>query len=242
MLTIIKVIILLGILIIIHEFAHLTVAKLCGVKILEFSIGFGPLLLKKGGKETTYSIRLIPLGGYVNMFGMDDKNCKQEGSYQNLSTFKKILILLAGSFVNILFGLIIYFILILHTSGIEIALQATNTFLFSLFDSIKMLFTGAVTPDQLIGPIGITELVGKTEGIKEFIYLTALISLSLGITNLLPVPPLDGSKIVIVLFEKIINKQLKEETEIIIQFIGFVLLLMLSIYVAYNDIIRAIGN
>ena len=59
--TIIKIVILLGFLILIHELGHFLVAKLCNVKVNEFAIGFGPTILKKQGKETKYAIRLIPL-------------------------------------------------------------------------------------------------------------------------------------------------------------------------------------
>lgn len=240
MITIIKVIVLLGFLVIIHEFAHFIVAKMCGVKILEFSVGFGPLLLSKEKNGTLYALRLIPLGGYVSMFGMDQKNCKEEGSYQNISSFKKILILLAGSAMNIVFGLLIYFILVYQMYDLQIAFNATKNFTFSLFDSVKMLFTGGISPDQLTGPIGITTMISQTVELNEFIYLMALISLSLGITNLLPIPPLDGSKILIVLFEIIRRKPLKDETELKIQFIGFMFIILLSIYVAYNDVIRVL--
>jgi len=214
------------------------VAKWCKVKVTEFSVGFGPLIYSINGKETQYSLRIIPLGGYVNLLGMDDKNCELEGSYQKATALKKILILLAGSIVNILFGLIIYFILALLISNFGVALRATGNFVLSLLDSIKMLFTGAINVDQLMGPIGITELVGETTHFSEFIYLMAVISLSLGITNLLPIPPLDGNKILLVIFEVIRGKKLKENTEIKIQLIGFLFLITLSIYVAYNDVLR----
>ena len=86
--------------------------------------------------------------------------------------------------------------------------------------------------------MGISEAVSKTKGIEEFIYLLALISLSLGVTNLLPFPPLDGGKIVILLIEGIRRKPLKESVEVKIQLAGFCLLIALSIYVTYNDILR----
>ena len=109
--TIIKVIFLLGILVIIHEAAHMFAAKLCKVKVLEFSIGFGPQLWHKQGKETKYSVRAIPLGGYVNMLGMDDESTEQ-GSYRNASVLKRIFIASAGGIINILFGLVVFFFLV----------------------------------------------------------------------------------------------------------------------------------
>lgn len=77
-----------------------------------------------------------------------------------------------------------------------------------------MLFTGKVGANQLMGPIGISDMVAKTDGIADFIYLLALISLSLGVTNLLPFPPLDGGKIVIYLIEAIRRKPISEKLEI----------------------------
>ncbi|MCI8486166.1 MAG: hypothetical protein HFJ20_03545 [Clostridia bacterium] len=75
-------------------------------------------------------------------------------------------------------------------------------------------------------------------GIKDYIYIISLISLSLGITNLLPFPPLDGGKIVILLIEWIRRKPLKEKTEMSIQMLGFSILIVLSLYITYNDILR----
>ena len=83
-------------------------------------------------------------------------------------------------------------------------------------------------------------MVAETTGIFDFMYLLATVSLSLGITNLLPFPPLDGGKIIIYLIEAIRKKALKEEVEIKIQKIGFAILIMLSIYVAFNDVLRII--
>ena len=90
----------------------------------------------------------------------------------------------------------------------------------------------------MMGPVGISEVVAKTNGFYEFIYMLALISLSLGITNLLPIPALDGGKILILIIELIRKKPLKEQTEINIQLLGFAILIALSIYVTYNDVLR----
>lgn len=114
----------------------------------------------------------------------------------------------------------------------------TTDFSLSIIDNLKMMFTGNVGVDQLMGPVGISEVVSKTQSIVEFIYMLALISLSLGVTNLLPFPPLDGGKIVILLIEAIRKKPMKENTEIAIQMVGFCLIIGLAIYVTYNDILR----
>ena len=89
-----------------------------------------------------------------------------------------------------------------------------------------------------MGPVGISEVVAKTNGIREFFEMMALISLSLGVTNLLPIPALDGGKILILIIEAIRRKPLKQETEINIQLLGFAILIGIFLLVTYNDILR----
>lgn len=114
----------------------------------------------------------------------------------------------------------------------------TNEFLLSIFDNLKMLFTGKVGVDQMVGPVGISNIVSKTEEFKEYIYMLALISLSLGITNLLPIPALDGGKLLLLILEAIRRKPLKEEVELSIQLLGFTILIAFSIFITYRDIIN----
>lgn len=246
----IKIIFLLGFLILIHEGGHFLVAKLCKVKVKEFSIGFGKKIWQKQKKETKYTIRIIPLGGYVSMEGEDEES-DEEGSFSKASIGKRLAIVLAGATVNILFGIIVYFILI-STIGIQFADpakdtilnrlyyggKATGSFMLAILESIKMLFTGGLATDQMVGIVGISEIVVQTSGLVNYINLLAVISISLGITNLLPIPALDGGKIVILLIEAIRRKPMKIETEAQIQLIGFSILLALTIFVTYNDIVR----
>ena len=406
----IKIIILLGFLILIHEAGHFTVAKLCKIKVNEFAIGFGPTIWKKQGKETKYAIRLVPLGGFVSMEGEEERS-EDARSFSQASIPKRIAIVIAGALVNIIFAIVVYFILtatagtfvsnevddviqgyaaeevgiqandkIIEIDGAKIkskydlnkslensngeeikvkverngkvldinmkptevksrvtgiylddkckivamdkgsiaekqGIQAndkiikinnqevngdtnkalemirsenentiqltvkrgnqeinieltpeyvsnyflgvnlkqapdnlinrcinggmeTSQFLLSIVDNLKQLFTGNVGVDQMMGPVGISEVVAKTDGFREFIQLMALISLSLGITNLLPIPALDGGKILILIIEAIRRKPLKQQTEINIQLLGFSILIALSLYVTYNDILR----
>ncbi|MGN1301900.1 MAG: site-2 protease family protein, partial [Clostridia bacterium] len=114
----------------------------------------------------------------------------------------------------------------------------TVEFSVSIIDNVKQLFTGNVGVDQLTGPVGISEVVVKTENTSQFIYILALISLSLGVTNLLPVPPLDGGKILLVLIEAIIRRPIKENINVAIQMTGFFLIMGLAIIVTYNDVLR----
>ena len=235
-----KIIFLLGFLIFIHEGGHFLVAKLCRVKVNEFAIGFGPTIWKKQGKETKYALRAIPLGGFVNMEGEEEYSDK-EGSFSKASIPKRIAIVAAGALVNIVFGLIIYFILVsILYKDILIALQATGGFLTSLGEGIKMIFTGHVSVDDLSGPVGISGIVAKTTTVINYFYIMAVISVSLGVTNLLPIPALDGGKIFILIIEAIRRKPLKQETEIRFQLLGFSLIIALPLYVTYNDILKFI--
>lgn len=414
LLTILKIIFILGFLIFIHEGGHFIVAKLCKIRVNEFAIGFGPVIFKKQGKETLFQLRLIPLGGFCNMEGEEERS-EVEGSFSKASIPKRIAVVAAGGLVNIIFALLIYFTLMscvgnnvsnvidtvvpnysAQTAGLqendkilkidgkkiknkadldealeqsngnelsilierdgkeqelkikpteekynytgiavntsndkltEIAalypnspgekqgLQAkdiiiaindnpvennaqklvdyinlsigekikftverngenvnitimpdvmsnyllgvnlkmaennfinniyyaffdTGEFAISIVDNLRLLFSGGVSIDQLMGPVGISDVVAQTNGLADFIYILALISISLGFTNLLPFPPLDGGKIVILLIEAIRRKPLKEKTEINIQLVGFIFLMALMVYVTYNDILR----
>ena len=123
----IKIIFLLGFLILIHEGGHCIVAKLCKVKVNEFAIGFGKIIWQKQGKETKYSIRLIPLGGFCSMEGRTEES-DEAGSFSKASVWKRMAIVIAGATVNILFGILVYFILV-STVGIQFVDPAKDTFL-----------------------------------------------------------------------------------------------------------------
>lgn len=114
----------------------------------------------------------------------------------------------------------------------------TKNFIIAIAKEISQLFTGKISTDQMAGPVGISSMIAETKGIGEYIYLLALISLSLGVTNLLPFPPLDGGKIVLLLIEAITRKPISEKIEIGLQLAGFALLIGLSIFITYNDILR----
>lgn len=330
----IKIIFLLGLLVFIHEGGHFIVAKLCKVRVNEFAIGFGKTIWKKQGKETVYELKLIPLGGFVRMEGEESKS-SLAGSFSNASIPKRIAIVIAGGMVNIIFGLIVYFILTCYSgnfvsnvvdsvipnysaemvgiqendkivkinnkniitkkdindilqnlNGEEITVliernnekieyklvpieieygknqkmyvlgvnmkQVENTFLnrlyyggydtykfsISIVDNVKQLLTGNINKDEVMGPVGISNVVSQTHGVENYIYIIALISLSLGVTNLMPFPPLDGGKIVLLLIEAFRRKPINQDIENYIQITGFVILITASIFITFNDVVR----
>ena len=329
--NIIKIAFLLGFLVTIHEGGHFLMAKLFKIKVEEFSIGFGPRIITKQGKETLYSISLIPFGGYVRMLGEEERS-DDPRSFNNSKLWKRMMVVLAGPIVNICFALLVYFVLVLSSGlvvtteiasilpdasesvksslqvgdriiqingekvksrqdmskalllndgqeveiivmrngekqtyrvipvdydgvyilGLEMtkkdnptvmervsyAGNETSEFFTSIGDSLKMLVTGRVGMDQMTGPVGISKMVVETNGLYNFVYLLALVSLSLGVTNLLPIPALDGGRLLILVVEGIRRKPLPEEMEYRLISLGFTFIILLSLYVTYNDIFR----
>lgn len=112
----------IGVMIIIHELGHYILAKINGVKVLEFAIGFGPKIISHQGKETLFSIGLLPIGGYVNMLGSidydskdddkdDDKQIEEEPEdryFKNKSPLQRFSIIIAGPLMNILLSIVLF--------------------------------------------------------------------------------------------------------------------------------------
>ncbi len=107
---IIAAIIAFGVLIIIHEIGHFTMAKLNGIKVEEFSIGMGPNLFGIKGKETEYHIRLLPIGGYVKMLG-DEGESDDPGAFNNKSPLRKLSVVIAGPIMNFVLGVVLFAII-----------------------------------------------------------------------------------------------------------------------------------
>lgn len=160
----------------------------------------------------------------------EEEQSDNEGSFSRASIPKRIAIVMAGATVNIIFAIFVYAII----NGIT----KTDELIIQVGESLKLLFTGKIGIDQMTGPVGISSIVAKTSGIVEFFELMAVISLSLGVTNLLPIPALDGGKILILIIEAIRRKPLNQQTELNIQLLGFAIIIGLSLIVTYNDILR----
>ncbi len=112
-----------GCLIFIHEFGHFIAARLFGVTIKEFSIGMGPKIFSKVSKKngTAYSLRLLPIGGYVSMEGEDEAS-EDINAFGNKAVWKRIIITVAGAAMNILLGIVIMFVMVFATKSL-----ASNT-------------------------------------------------------------------------------------------------------------------
>lgn len=126
--------------------------------------------------------------------------------------------------------------------GIKNGVKSTWEMTVMMVDTFRMLFSGEVSVKELSGPVGIVYMVNDTAkmGIMYLFYLTALISLNLAIVNMLPLPALDGGRLILIIIRKITGKAITDEMEGKIHFIGIMLLFALMIYVTWNDIIRFI--
>ena len=105
---IVLAIIAFGVLILVHEGGHFFAARLCGVKVNEFAIGMGPKILKKQGKETLFTLRLLPFGGFCALEG-EDEETGDERAFAAKPKWQRIVILCAGAAMNFLIGLIMLF-------------------------------------------------------------------------------------------------------------------------------------
>ena len=113
---ILAAILIFGVLIAVHEFGHFAAAKLCGVRVNEFSLGMGPLIWHKETGETQYSLRLLPIGGFCAMEG-EDESSSDERALNRQGFFKQLVIFAAGSFMNFLAGFLIILALYSGAAG-----------------------------------------------------------------------------------------------------------------------------
>lgn len=108
--SILTFVFVLGIIVLVHELGHLISAKIFGVYCKEFAIGMGPKLFSRKGKETVYSIRLLPFGGFVSMLGeegVEAEGIAPERSIQKIAPLKRIVVMLSGIFMNFILALVV---------------------------------------------------------------------------------------------------------------------------------------
>ncbi len=316
--------------ILLHELGHFTVAKLVGIKVKEFAIGMGPTVFNTKKGETKYSLRLLPIGGYVSMEG-EDEDSNDPRSFNKASVFSRMAVLIAGSFMNFVLAIIVLSIVSFNTGmpttiienttkdspaqmagivkgdeiiaidnvkidnweqvideignksqnkqfeinvlrdgekfnfdvtpkvennrmiiGIETKMeksvsgaikggfQKNGMILNAMFDFVKMAFRGQVSTRDLSGPVGVISIVGEAAktGFTDVLLILGFISVNLGFFNLLPIPALDGSRLIFLFIELVRGKPISPEKENFVHIIGFVLLIGLMIIVTYRDLIR----
>ena len=113
MTTVIATIFVFGLLVLVHELGHFITAKLTGMRVSEFAIGFGPKLLWKKSGETEYSVRAIPLGGFNKIDGMDPEEEQDERGFSRKPVWARALVIAAGSVMNFVLPVLLFTIVFL---------------------------------------------------------------------------------------------------------------------------------
>ncbi|MCL5024442.1 MAG: RIP metalloprotease RseP [Nitrospirae bacterium] len=349
--TFIYALVLLGILIFVHELGHFLFAKLANVKVLKFSLGFGPKVLGRKFGETEYQISAVPLGGYVKMLGEEsgDEITDEDRlrAYNFQPVWKRVLIVLAGPVFNILSAAVIFIMIfmsgvpallpevgevvpgspaasagltkgdnIVEVNGVPIRrwdemteiihknpgvkidakvkrdgrildvsltperkdvpdifgekkevgligikpsggtftekespvgalrLGVERTWDISVLTivSIVKLIQRVIPAETIGGPILIFQMAGQqaSYGAVSFFSFLAIISINLGVLNLLPIPMLDGGHIMFLSIEAVRRKPLSEKVIMIAQRTGLAIIITLMVFAFYNDIMRLI--
>jgi len=233
-----------GLLIGFHEAAHMLVSKLFGVKVNKFAIGFGTVIWSKLFGETTYELRLLPLGGFVQCHG-EDPESKVERGFFSLPWYKRSLIALAGPIASLVLGfLIMYVLLLINGWPLVAGLAKASDLVILTFTSTYQFFAGTLPKemvgDGISGPVMIVKILSDSfaVGLTQFTQVLALISLSLGMFNLLPLPMLDGGHIFLYILEGIRGKKWSVMVYTVWSMIGMVLLGGLMLYTIFSDAIK----
>ena len=336
LLQVVYTVLVLGFLILIHEFGHFICAKLTKVKVNEFALGMGPAIFKKQIGETLYAIRLFPIGGYVAMEG-EDEGSDDPNAFSNKNIWSRLLIVSAGALMNFVLGFIITFILVVQAEALpslqiaqfkddalsddcglmvgdiiteiggrninvyadigtafsldyniesidvtvlrdgnkielkdvkfptmELAdgltglsvdflvyrqdknvgtviketIYRTGSYISMMYESLAQLVTGKMSVKYVSGPVGISNVVAEaaTIGFDAILSLIALISLNLAVVNLLPLPALDGGRLIFLLIELIFRKKVPQKYEAVVHFVGLVALMALMVVIVFKDI------
>jgi regulator of sigma E protease len=323
------VIIGLGFLVFIHELGHFFTAKMCKVKILIFSLGFGPDLIWHVYKGTRYSIKAIPFGGFISMAGENpDEAVGADGEYLSLKWYKKVLISFAGPFSNYILSIFLFsFVFSIWGASIismsspigsitknSVVVQAglipgdkiksvvrlknefekRTTFAIKRgkysFDLNMLVGKHLITTDrgmidmvplvikmkpsstlqsvylgvktsimqtvmtvmylvnkivsfekpEISGPIGVMQLMANAtkSGMQHYLKLLAIISVALGLFNLLPIPMVDGGMVILFCIEGMIGKRISTKVLQVYNTIGLVFIVAIFIFATYSDFLK----
>ena len=156
--TIIAVIVFFVILIVPHEFGHFIIAKLMGVKVNEFSFGMGPAVLQKQGKETLYSLRVFPVGGYCALEG-ENEDTGDPRAFNSKPGWKKILILVAGVTMNMITALVIVSGVLFYTG--------TPTLTIDMVDNGSPAYEAGIRAGDRVTYVQEADKSGKAAGEKQ---------------------------------------------------------------------------
>ncbi len=237
------------IVVLVHELGHFLAARRAGVKVYEFSIGFpfSPKLITLfRHRETEFTLRLLPLGGFVSFSKDGDE---EAGDLFGTSPANRAMIMSAGSLFNMGFAFLI--LVVVFAIGKQMPLDAAfaagaktlGAVVAGTLDFIIKAFMGQGSWEGLTGPVGIAAIAGKAaaKGFLNLLYFTGMLSLTLGIINLLPLPALDGGQLLMLGIEEIRKKPLGIRTYQTVNIIGLGLFILLTVIVTYRDIVKLVS-
>lgn len=238
-----------SLIVVVHEFGHFIAARKAGIQVDEFSIGFpfSPKIITLfRHKETAFTVRLLPLGGFVS-FSKDGG--EENAALLEASCSKRAIIFSAGSLFNMIFAFLVFipvFMISRHLNLIDaIGLSATTLWeiLSATTGFILNILMGQGTIEGLSGPVGIAAIAGEaaSQGLLNLAFFTGVLSMSLGIMNLLPLPALDGGHLVMLLIESIIKKPVSAKAYQLATVIGLTLFFVLTMAVTFKDIGKLIA-
>lgn len=220
---------LLSLLILVHELGHLVAAKLVGIPVADFSVGFGPRLWKRRYKQTEYSLRALPLGGFV-VPAVDG------WEFGAIPLHKRLIYFLGGPLANLLVTLPIFAVLNVLKQGVSSynLLVAPFVQLVAACWQLLMMLPGLfMRPESLSGIVGIVVEGGRFAQAGMVLEFGISLSISLAVLNLLPIPVLDGGQITLSCLEAVFPRLIRLRTPLTV--LGLMMLAVLMIYSNAND-------
>jgi regulator of sigma E protease len=253
------------VLIVVHEFGHFVAAKLAKMRVDEFGLGYPPraAIIGRIG-ETILSLNWLPFGGFVKIYGEDVSLDKlgMPNSFSSKTRLAQAFVLIAGIAMNLFFALIIFTGLLMTPHWIsdheivaplplasafvkaaEITGQTTAATAVGLAHFFIGIATFSADFSQVSGPIGIAGVVGSASasGFDKLLSLVAIISINLALINLIPIPALDGGRLLFVGIESVMRRPIKPRVVQAMNSISFAFLILLMIVVTAHDIFRIVG-
>jgi regulator of sigma E protease len=229
-------------LLIIHELGHYLAARLTGIAAVEFAIGFGPRLAARQAFGTLWTLRAIPLGGYVR-FAEEGSGALNEAP---LSSRAKVMA--AGPLANFAAALLLLWLLAVGLGlpwwqALRVAVEWFGFVVRFWVESVAALFAGTGLA-ELGGPVMMAgQAIAATAGGRlDLIEYTAKLSLNLGLFNLLPVPVLDGGRLMLYAVERLRGRRLQPETEAWILTGGALAMLALAALLIIKDVWRLVAG
>lgn len=225
------VFLLLSLLILVHELGHLVAARLVGIPVAGFSVGLGPRLWKRRYGRVEYSLRALPLGGFV-------VPAVDEWEFSTIPLPKRIAFFLGGPLANLLVTLPAFAVLNVLERGVSVhhLLVAPVEQLFAACAQLLGMLAGLFTRPELMGVVGIVVEGGRLAQAGLVLELGISLSISLAVLNLLPIPILDGGQITMACLEALFPRLVRLRAPLTL--LGLIVLAVLMVYANGHDVVR----